>query len=152
MTIMNIPAKMTIICFDKYSENNARRSVCPTTRSVRSLTQICPTVFPSSLSSWEVNIMKNKSSGSSWINYVFLTVLYFFLPRVQLTMDSHLWTLIFQIRKISVSIITVCLLVSIYQMKRSHKWKRPLLKHLFIATYLLYCAMNFFLLLLIEFS
>ena len=38
--------------------------------------------------------MKNKSNGSSWIKYVFLSVLYFFLPRVQLTMDSHLWTLI----------------------------------------------------------
>ncbi|EGP5188159.1 hypothetical protein DQ182_10355 [Enterococcus faecium] len=96
--------------------------------------------------------MKNKSNGSSWIKYVFLSVLYFFLPRVQLTMDSHLWTLIFQVRKISVSIITVCLLVSIYQMKRRQKWKQPLLKHLFIATYLLYGAINFFLLLLIEFS
>ncbi|KAA0692982.1 hypothetical protein DTX73_01750 [Enterococcus faecium] len=96
--------------------------------------------------------MKNKSNDSSWIKYVFLSVLYFFLPRVQLTMDSHLWTLIFQVRKISVSIITVCLLVSIYQMKRRHKWKQPLLKHLFIATYLLYGAINFFLLLLIEFS
>ncbi|EJV54887.1 hypothetical protein HMPREF1345_00970 [Enterococcus faecium TX1337RF] len=42
--------------------------------------------------------------------------------------------------------------MSIYQMKRRHKWKQPLLKHLFIATYLLYSAINFFLLLLIEFS
>ncbi|EJY47455.1 hypothetical protein CUZ96_1959 [Enterococcus lactis] len=36
--------------------------------------------------------------------------------------------------------------------EKKQKWKQPLLKHPFIATYLLYGAINFFLLLLIEFS
>lgn len=78
-------------------------------------------------------------------------IVYYFLPRIQITTLSPHWTMFFNSRHILVSIITLSMLIITFQKTYSNKWKNVHLSRMIVSSYCLFLFATIFYLMMTEF-
>ncbi|EOH96692.1 hypothetical protein UAW_01857 [Enterococcus haemoperoxidus ATCC BAA-382] len=78
-------------------------------------------------------------------------VVYYFLPRIQITTLSPHWNMFFNFRHILVTIITLSMLIITFQKTYSNKWKNVQLNRMVVSSYILFLFATIFYFMMTEF-
>lgn len=93
----------------------------------------------------------NKMNQGSTFGINLAIVIYYFLPRMQVSTYSYSWNLIFDFRKLGVFLITVTMLFIVYQKAYLNKWKNIDSSRMVVGSYMLYLFATGFYIMLLEF-
>ncbi|MEI5994064.1 hypothetical protein [Candidatus Enterococcus mansonii] len=78
-------------------------------------------------------------------------VIYYFLPRIQITTLSPYWNMFFNSRHILVTIITLAMLFITFQKAHSNKWGNVNLSRMVVSSYSLFLFATIFYFMMTEF-
>lgn len=93
----------------------------------------------------------NKMNQGSTFGINLAIVIYYFLPRMQVSTYSYSWNLIFDFRQLSVFLNTVVMLFIVYQKTHLNKWQNIDSGRMVVGSYILYLFATVFYLMILEF-
>ncbi|WP_086315007.1 hypothetical protein A5821_002543 [Enterococcus sp. 7F3_DIV0205] len=91
-----------------------------------------------------------KTQHTSTFGINLAIVIYYFLPRIQITTASPYWNVFFNSRSILVFLFTIAMLVITFQKTYSNKWQNIRLGEMVGNVYLLYVLASFFYIMIVE--
>ncbi|WP_348921381.1 hypothetical protein [Enterococcus rotai] len=93
----------------------------------------------------------NKAKPISIFGTNLAIIIYYFLPRIQITTRSPHWNMFFNFRSILVTIITLSMLMITFQKAYSNKWKSVHLSRMVTGAYILFLLATLFYFMMLEF-
>lgn len=93
----------------------------------------------------------NKTKEASVFGTNLAIIIYYFLPRMQITTHSSQWNLFFNFRDIGVTFITIAMLTLTYQKFHTNKRQNINVDQMVVSAYILYLLATIFYFMMIEF-